>query len=335
MLHCNGHRISDSPDLSVRGLEIRNTRRFTERACQLATVNWNIADSSDGRIVDNEIGNVPTIATQPLFWILRSPRVVVEFNKITNVAIVFSFSSDATVTDNDFSITAGDPAVTPFHVGSSCGGNTRILRNEFDGGWDGIALLSEIGNAVDDAIVIQHEANALVRHNYMENYWDAGFEWAGRLENSLIESNVIVNAGVTAIGGWYWSSVSGTRFVQNLPDRSSRLFYAFRVQGLRPANFVGNQPADVGVHFRNNICDRNVQRNQRKKTIFGGDVGVSSLLPVFSSMFYGGTSQAYRGSEYPPMQNSIPPTIGFYAMILARARLVPNLASQTSFQRPA
>jgi len=72
--------------------------------------------------------------------------------------------------------------------------------------------------------------------------------------------------------------------VQNLADRSRNLFQAYRIYGLRPANFDGSQgpiAADPGVYFRNNPFDGNVLRNQRTTTYYGGDSGYSSYLLVF------------------------------------------------------
>jgi parallel beta-helix repeat protein len=193
--------------------------------------------------------------------------------------------------------------VLPELVGSQYGANIQILRNEFDGGWDGVTLQPDFRNEVDDSIVLKDASNALVKNNYIRNNYDAGIEWAGRLDNPVIQANVIVNTGYTAIGGWYWGSLSDGRFVQNLSDRTSALFRAFRVYGLRPANYdsswVVGLPADTGVYFRNNLFDGNVLRGQRSTTFWGGDSGNSSWMPLFDRMSYSGSISNLPGEVVP------------------------------------
>lgn len=293
VLHCDGHHVSDAANLSARAMEIRNVQGFTVEDCRVTSDAWDITDSSDGHLLDNEVNALPNIATQASIWVVRAPRLRFEFNNLSDIALQLLGCDDVVVSDNSFAVTLGHPAISPYHVGLQQGANIQILRNAFDGGWDGVMLYPNLQNTVDDAIVLKDATNALVSHNYMKNYWDAGLEWVGRLENSVVQDNVIANTGYTAIGGWYWGSVSDSRFVQNLADRSADLFHAYRVYGLRPANFEGSQApiaADTGVYFRNNLFDGNVLRNQRSMTVFGTYLGYSSWMPVFDQMDYGGIS---------------------------------------------
>jgi hypothetical protein len=302
VLHCDGHGVSDAPDYSARGISIRNVQRFTIRACRITTGTMEITDSSDGHMLDNQIEALPGLSNQSSVWVWRTPRFAFDFNNVANIALQLIASADATVTDNRFTLTVGHASQPGVHLNSLYGANVQILRNEFDGGWDGIALYPNVQNTLDDAIVLKDAVNARVRHNYMKNYWDAGIEWTGRLENSLIEANVIVNAGFGAIGGWYWSSVSNTQFLQNLADRSRDLIHVYRSYGLRPANFDSNGgtlPADTGIYFRNNVFDGNVQRNQRDTTLTGGDSGNSAWIPVYNRMFYSGSLSVIPGERVP------------------------------------
>jgi hypothetical protein len=298
VLHCNSHRISDAADFSARAIEIRNVQGFTIQDCLVTTDDWEVTDSSDGRFLDNQIGALPNIADQASIWIWRTPRVAFEFNNVSDVALQMISCDDATVTDNQFTITPGYASVIPFHVGSMYAANVQVMRNEFDGGWDGTSHYPALGNAVDDAIVLKDATRTLVRNNYIKNYWDAGIEWVGRLEQGVVQANVIAGTGYTAIGGWYWSSVSDTQFIQNMAEGSEDLFHASRAYGLRPANYDvngGSLSADPGVYFRNNLFDGNVLRTRS-----GGSLPVSSAyLPVFVRMSYGGELSPIPGEVVP------------------------------------
>jgi len=302
VLHCDGHHVSDAANFFARAMEIRNVQGFTVQGCLVTTDSWDITDSSDGHLLDNQVNALPGIVDGAAIWVRRGPRLRFEFNKVSDVALQLLGSDDIVVSDNRFTVTPGGAATPGVHVTLLHGANIQILRNEFDGGWDGVMLFPNLQNTLDDAVVLMDATNALVRHNYMKNYWDTGVEWTGRLEGSVIQENVIVNTGYTAIGGWYWGSVSDTRFVQNLADRSRDLFHALRISGLRPANFDhGGGPiaADTGVYFRNNLFDGNVLRNQRSTTYFGDDSGNSSWMRLFDRMGYLGDVSSIPGEVAP------------------------------------
>jgi hypothetical protein len=302
-LHCNGHNLSDAADYSSLALDVRNVHGFTLEDCLVTTDNWNITDSSDVHILDSHITALPLIKTQASIWILRTPGVIFQFNTVSDVALEMIGDDDALVADNQMRVTRGAASRLPFQIGSQYGANVQILRNEIDGGWDGVTLYGSLQNELDDAIVLKDANNALVQNNYLKNCFDAGVEWAGNLQNSVIANNVIVNVGYTAIGGWYWGSVSNVQFLQNLADRPASLFTALHQFGLRPADFdsynVPSLPADTGVYFRHNLFDGNVMRDQRTTTFTGGNAGNSAYMPVYDHMGYGGGVSTLPGEVEP------------------------------------
>jgi hypothetical protein len=301
-LHCNGHSLSDAADYSSVALDIRNVRGFTLQDCLITTDYWQITDSGDVHILDSHITELPNIQTQASIWVWRTPRLRFEFNTVSDVALQMLGSDDAVVADNQFAVTPGAASRLVSEIGSQYAANVQILRNEMDGGWDGVTLYGNFQNEVDDAVVLKDANNALVQNNYMKNCFDTGVEWVGQLQNSVIEGNVIVNVGYAAIGGWYWSSVSNVLFLQNLADRPVRLFAAFRVYGLRPANFdtnVSSLPADTGVYFRHNLFDGNVMRSERSSTFTGGETANSIWMLLYDRMGYGGELSTLPGEVVP------------------------------------
>jgi hypothetical protein len=302
-LHCDGHRLADAADYSSRALDVRNVQGFTLQDCLLTTASWNITDSSDVHVLDSHIVALPNIQNQDSVWVWRTPRLIFEFNVVSDVALQLVGSDDAVVADNQLTVTPGAASRLGVAVGSMYGTNVHILRNEIDGGWDGVTLSGNLTNELDDAIVLKDANNALVQNNYLKNCFDAGVEWAGQLHNSVIASNVIVNVGYTAIGGWYWGSVSNVQFLQNLADRPASLFTALHQYGLRPADFdsynVPGLPADAGVYFRHNLFDGNVMRNQRATTFTGGGAGNSAYMPVYDHMGYAGGVSSLPGEVEP------------------------------------
>jgi len=298
-LHCNGHGLSDAADFSSVALDVRNVQGFTLRDCLISTDNWQITDSSDVQVFDSHITALQNIQDQASIWVWRTPRLTFEFNVVSDVALQLLGSDDAVVADNQLGVTPGAASRLPFQIGSQYGANLQILRNEIDGGWSGV-FSGDLQNALDDAVVLKDSNHALVQNNFMKNCFDAGVEWVGQLQNSVIQSNVIVNVGYVAIGGWYWSSVSNVQFLQNLADRSASLFAATRIYGLRPANFdaynVSSLPADTGVYFRHNLFDGNVMRGTAST---GSQTGNSVWMPLYDRMGYAGGLSTLPGEVVP------------------------------------
>jgi hypothetical protein len=297
-------------------MEIRNVHDFTVQDCLVTSDLWNITDSSDGHLLDNQVNALPGIAGQASILVIRAPRLRFELNKLSDIALTLLASDDIVVSDNRFGITPGHPAVSPFHVGLLQGANIQILRNDFDGGWDGVMLYPNLQNTVDDAVMLKDATNALVRHNYMKNYWDAGVEWMGRLEGSVVQDNVIVNTGFTAIGGWYWGSVSDTRFMQNLADRTSDLFRAATPVDASTLAATADSRRPVGLFQATCSTVTSCGISAARHT----SAPVRKIHPGCRYSTSWATGEAYH--PYPVKwhrapRNSIPPTTHSYATISA------------------
>ncbi|MEZ5512450.1 MAG: right-handed parallel beta-helix repeat-containing protein [Steroidobacteraceae bacterium] len=300
VLHCDGHRVSDSPDRAIRAIAIRDAPRFTIADCEIVSDGVRIDDSPNGHIRDSRFRRLPGIANQPLALVRRASGMRFEYNDVADVAWSFLFSDDVIVADNRFHVTPGELAVIPYHVCFFYGRNDQVLRNEFSGGWSGTTMFAQLTNEVDDAVVLKDTVDARVEHNSIENYWDAGIEWVGNLDSGHIASNVIVNAGIAAIGGWYWSSVANTRFEKNVGVRVATLFRATRDFGLRPAGYDGpTLPADTAVRFRDNVFDANVLRGAVSLNIYGAAGTDAGVITVFSRMSYTGDLSALPGERVP------------------------------------
>jgi hypothetical protein len=143
---------------------------------------------------------------------------------------------------------------------------------------------------------------AVVRINFIHNYFASGVKWAGGLSNSGIQINAMDIIGEQALGGWEWASVSKTKIEQNFADRSSSLIRAYRRHGLRPTDFQGSVrpiPADTGVDFSENQFGGNVLFNQRATTSSGAAVTSSAYLPLFTNLAYAGDVSAIPGEVAP------------------------------------
>ena len=300
VLHCDRHRVSDSPDRAIRAIAVRNAPRFRIVDCEIVSDGVQIDDSPNGHIRDSRFRRLPGIANQPLALVRRASGMRFEYNDVADVAWSFLFSDDVIVADNRFHVTPGELAVIPYHVCFFYGRNDQVLRNEFSGGWNGTTLFPQLTNEVDDAVVLKDTVDARVEHNFMEDYWDAGIEWVGNLDSGHIASNVIVNAGIAAIGGWYWSSVANTRFEKNVGVRATTLFRATRDYGLRPAGYDGPPlPADTAVRFRDNVFDANVLRGPVSLNIYGAASTDAAVITVFSRMSYTGDLSTLPGERVP------------------------------------
>ncbi|MFO0584778.1 MAG: hypothetical protein U0229_21100 [Anaeromyxobacter sp.] len=175
-------------------------------------------------------------------------------------------------------------------------------RNRFDGGWDGTPFTPPLppSGELDDAIVLGDSSDVVVRHNVMRDVWDVGVEWVGRIDRVVVEENVIVNAGIAGVGGWYWASVTDSTFSRNLVLRAARMFQAYRTYGLRPAGWdAADAPADVAVQFRDNVFDGNVLRGQVLREYTGGAVTRAGFAPITEQMAFSGALSTLPGERAP------------------------------------
>ncbi|HEY1535090.1 MAG TPA: right-handed parallel beta-helix repeat-containing protein, partial [Polyangiaceae bacterium] len=121
----------------------------------------------------------------------------------------------------------------------------------------------EFANGTDDGIVMTDEPGLSIHDNTMTNFFDCGIEWVGVIRSATIRNNHISKAGVSGIGGWYWSGLVNSTISGNTVDQSGDLFLHNRIGGLRPAGFDSQHlmPADEAVVFHDNVFDGNSLTN--------------------------------------------------------------------------
>jgi hypothetical protein len=224
------------------------------------------------------------------------------YSKFSSVSLVLKASDDVVVADNTFIADPASPSTPNFHLSVVQGDSVQILRNYFDGAWDGVTLQPALTFEPADAIRLKDVTVATVKENFIENYYASGVQWEGRLIDSFIQIALLNNIGEQALGGWNWASVLNTRFEQIFADRSSSLIRAYRVYGLRPADFLGSVApidADTAVYFRNNVFGGNVLRDQRNTTSTGAAVTSSAYIPLFDDLAYSGGLSSIPGEIVP------------------------------------
>jgi len=290
-LHCNNHTLKDSADGSVKAIEIKNAQNFTIERCTFSTTALDITNSSGGKFLDTSVNALlATVLSPAAVTLTRSPNTLFQYNKLSSVSLVLNASDDVIVSDNTFTTNLASPSTPEFHVSVVQGDSVQILRNYFDGKWDGNTPVTP-ASLPADAIRLKDVTVATVKENFAENYYKSGLQWEGRLTDSFIQVDLFNNIGEQAVGGWKWSSVLNTRFEQIFADNSSSLIRVRRDFGLRPADFTGSFPpiaADTAVYFKDNVFGGNVLRAQRATTYTGAAVTSSAYIPLFENLAYAG-----------------------------------------------
>ena len=264
-LDCAGHAISPSPALAVRKLS-----RFRIHDCKITGTQLfvvDIAGSSDGLIDHNDVRGGIHAAD--------SSRLTLSSNDIGGMYFQ-EYGTDTTIQDNTFALPPNPTSAIASPIYLRYGSSTQVLRNKVDGSWDG-----QHQAGADDGIVLEDEHGDLIDGNTFSNIYDCGVETLGLISDSVITNNVIENAGICGIGGWYWNSWRGNRVAGNSVDTSLQLFLFNRYGGLRPAGFDPEKkmPADIAVEFRDNTFEQNVFTNPASTL-------TSSSIPLYASMLY-------------------------------------------------
>ena len=83
------------------------------------------------------------------------------------------------------------------------GHGNQVINNTIDGGWNGnFVSYTKVG--ADDGIVLEYEADDIVRGNTISNVFDAGIEEVSTVAHTTtIQNNTITTAALTGIGGYY------------------------------------------------------------------------------------------------------------------------------------
>ena len=264
-LDCAGHTISPAPAISVR-----NIAGFRIHGCRIASTRLFVVDivgSSDGRLDHNDVrGGIHAADTV---------RLTLSSNQLGSM-VFQEYGTSSLIQDNTFALPPDPTAAIASAIYLRYGSSSQVLRNRVDGGWDG-----QRQAGADDGIVLEDERGDLVDGNTFSNVYDCGVETLGLLADSVISNNVVRNAGICGIGGWYWNGWRGNRVARNAVDGSLQLFLFNRYGGLRPAGFDPEKkmPADAAIEFRDNVFEQNSLDNPTGTL-------PSSSIPLYASMLY-------------------------------------------------
>jgi len=264
-LDCAGHSISLPVAISVRNVAGFRIHGCTIESPRLFAVD--IAGSSDGLVDHNDVrGGIHAS---------DSVRVTLSSNHLGSM-VFLEYGTSSIVQDNTFALPPNPTSAIAGAIYLRYGSSSQVLRNRVDGGWDG-----QRQAGADDGIVLEDERGARIEDNTFSNVYDCGVETLGLVADSVISSNVVRNAGICGIGGWYWNGWRGNRVAGNAVDGSLQLFLFSRYGGLRPAGFDPEKkmPADAAIEFRDNVFEQNS---------FDNPTGTlpSSSIPLYAGMLY-------------------------------------------------
>lgn len=250
-IDCKDHTISAIPPIgmtNVRGFSLRNCN-LEERGYEKygSPVPFQIKNAKDGVIESN--------AFKDMFVdINNSSNVKVINNKFSHL-LQQTYSINNLIEANLFKLSRREN-ITGMIV-SSFGSNNKIIKNNIDGGWDGIHN-NQIG--ADDGIIITDEAGDVINDNVIRNNWDCGIETGGIISNTEMINNTILNNDICGIGAWHANSWTGNTVSNNLIDRAPIMFLFYRDVGLRQQGFdpeLHIRPADTKMYFLNNTFKNN------------------------------------------------------------------------------
>lgn len=255
LLDCADHEIANAPQSYAHGLHITSSDRVALRHCRLRA-DWNeLRKVRDVSITDNTI--TAADPTKPsIFNVDTAERLRFDGNQLAGSYQHF-YANDSTISNNRVKTVPNEvvPALLVLNLGS----NNRVTGNQLEGSWNSA---NTAWNGADDGIVIGDEAAVLIRGNQIQDVWDCGIEWVGNLDNALVQGNHVTHAAYCGIGGWYFSSLHDSRFLDNVVERTNELFSLFRAYCLRPAawDMYKLMPADTAVRFENNSFENNSLR---------------------------------------------------------------------------
>lgn len=252
LLDCADHEIANATRDYAHAVHVTHSERVSLRRCRVRA-DWNeLRDVRDVSIIDNIIK--PAVPSKPsIFNVETAERLRFAGNQLTG-SYQHVYASDSTISHNRVKTVPTEivAALLTLNLGS----NNRVTDNQLDGNWDS----SVSGwNGADDGIIMADESSVLVRNNQIVGVWDCGIEWMGDLNNATVQGNQISRAAYCGIGGWYFSSLHDTKFLDNRVERSGQLFSLFRAYCLRPAGWDPRKlmPADTVIRLENNRFENN------------------------------------------------------------------------------
>ncbi len=282
-LDCANFSVAYSVSTTNTVLDVSKVRNFSVKNCRFDGNVANLTGVSAGVISQSSfVFSDPAVLT--IINVFESTGVVLDRNNVTGGAVQ-AWHSDSTSLSNNV-IASGTKAMAGSVV-SNFGVHTRIFGNTISGGWDGKAANGLTGQRVgaDDGIIISDERDVRVENNTIQNYWDCGIETYGFIQASTFAGNRVVRGEFCGIGGWYYSSLLGNRFINNTVEKSGSLFYFTHVFGLRAADSNGVHAQDTAVYFKDNVFDGNVVVDPASMT---GLKNWAATIPVYDAMGYGG-----------------------------------------------
>ncbi|MGM9485676.1 hypothetical protein ACS5PN_31095 [Roseateles sp. NT4] len=252
LLDCADHEIANTLQLYVHALHITNAERIALRRCRIRA-DWNeLSKLRDVSITDNVIKagdpSKPSIVN-----VRHAERLRFDNNQLAG-SYQQIYTTDSTLSNNQVKTVPNE--VVPALLILNYGSGNRVLGNQLDGSWN---PANTSWNGADDGILLGDELAAVVKNNQIRDVWDCGIEWVGTVKNAVIQGNRITHAAYCGIGGWYFSSVRDSQFLDNVVERTNQLFSIFRAYCLRPVAFDDDKlmPADDGIRFENNRFENN------------------------------------------------------------------------------
>jgi hypothetical protein len=290
-IDCANHKLSGND--FVNAIRIERVDHFSLKNCSINSAWTDILQSRWGSVTGNSLTSDRTNQVYAVVNGAHNDHIVLAHNSLFG-SYQDRYSTYTTTSNNQVYGWRGTGAAG---IISSYTKYARIFDNVIDGRWDGQPRAApgawQVG--LDDGIVIDDISEAIVENNSIRNVWDCGIEWSSTVSDSIIRGNSTDNAGICAIGGWYWSSVSNVQFLNNRASSVPRLFLMNRAYGLRPAgtDLERTAPADTEVRFRDNVFDGNVLLPPLSST-------QASIIFIYNKMGYAGDTSGIAGERVIP-----------------------------------
>ncbi len=156
----------------------------------------------------------------------NSRDVVVVSNTVYGM-IKATKASRVSVENNNITLPLySDESFAP--VWLSGGSLNHVSENTIDGSSPGDRTM-KVGS--DDGVLLENETNDTISDNTIHNVYDCGIETIGSLTHSVVDRNLISNAGQCGIGGWYGLTITDTIFSNNILDDTFAPFVFFYSDG--------------------------------------------------------------------------------------------------------
>jgi hypothetical protein len=343
-LNCKGNAITGAGEsgisvLNVSGLIIENctvatgTGNGASALLSLNNVNGGTVTGSTFGSSQSDLGGVsisdstdvtfgsqlPSAPVNPSITAATNPSISSQIANAPPASnTVYGFvdaSNNVNLVIEGNALTSGtSSASNPFVIGIFGGQKTHVVNNSVNGlgnplpiEVNGTYYYNSVGT--DDDILIEDEAGpgSLVSGNLLVNTFDCGIETVGFMQNISISNNSIDTVG-TAIGGWYYLSVSNAEYTQNVMTNIEYMGFRYaRYGGLRPAGaqlpyffytIPADMPAETTINFTQNQFSGNTLAHP---IVFQGEQVGSVQAVVYSRMNYV-TASGLPGTNPTPQQ---------------------------------